>query len=98
MLSLMMLIYVTILIILMLCWKQACRRPTWALWATWCPRAPCWWPLHYTNIVLMNTCTESQGAFTLNIYCTCNDKLNKKVLSLLCFLQVLKAIVYFSCK
>jgi len=45
MLSLMMLIYVTILIILMLFSKQARGRSTWCLRATWCPRAPCWWPL-----------------------------------------------------
>jgi len=40
-----MLIYVTILIILMLFWKQARGWPTWSMRATWFPRAPCWWPL-----------------------------------------------------
>jgi len=41
----MMLIYVTILINLMLFFKQAHGRPTWSSRATWCPRAPCWRPL-----------------------------------------------------
>jgi len=45
MLSLMMLIYVMILIISMLFSKQARWRPTWSLWATWCPQTSCWWPL-----------------------------------------------------
>jgi len=27
--------------------EQASGRCTWSLWVTWCPRAPCWWPLHY---------------------------------------------------
>jgi len=26
--------------------EQACGRLTWSLRATWCPRAPRWWPLH----------------------------------------------------
>jgi len=38
MLTLMMLIYVTILIILMLFSKLARGRPAWSLRATWCPR------------------------------------------------------------
>jgi len=25
--------------------EQARGRPTWSLRATWCPRAPRWWPL-----------------------------------------------------
>jgi len=29
----------------MLFLEQARRRPTWSLRATWCPRAPHWWPL-----------------------------------------------------
>jgi len=33
------------LIMLMLFLEQARRRPTWSLRATWCPRAPRWWPL-----------------------------------------------------
>jgi len=41
----MMSIYVTILIIFMLFSQQSRGRPTWPLRATWCPRAPCWWPL-----------------------------------------------------
>jgi len=24
--------------------EQARGRPTWSVGATWCPRAPCWWP------------------------------------------------------
>jgi len=46
MLSLMMLIYVTILIILMQFSKQARGQPTWSLRATWCSWALCWWPLY----------------------------------------------------
>jgi len=45
-----MLIYDTILIILMLFSKYAYGQPKWSLWATWCPRAPCWWPLVYTML------------------------------------------------
>jgi len=26
--------------------EQACGRTTRSLRATWCPRAPCWWPLN----------------------------------------------------
>jgi len=40
-----MLIYVMTPIILILFSKRARGRPTWSLQATWCPRAPCWWPL-----------------------------------------------------
>jgi len=29
----------------MLFFKQARGRPSWSLRATWCPRAPRWWPL-----------------------------------------------------
>ena len=48
MLLLMILIYMKILITLMLFSKQARVRRTWSSRATWCPRAPCWWPLLYT--------------------------------------------------
>jgi len=30
---------------LMLFLEQASERPTWSLWATWCPQAPRWWHL-----------------------------------------------------
>jgi len=33
------------LIMLMLFLDQARGRPAWSLRATWCPRAPRWWPL-----------------------------------------------------
>jgi len=33
----------------MLLSEQVRRWPTWSLRATWCPRAPCWWHLIYTN-------------------------------------------------
>ena len=33
------------LIMLMLFLEQARGWPTWSLWATWCQRAPRWWPL-----------------------------------------------------
>jgi len=33
------------LIMLMLFLEQARGRLTWSLRATWCPRAPRWWPL-----------------------------------------------------
>jgi len=36
---------VKILIMLMLFLEQGRGRPTWSLRATWCPRAPSWWPL-----------------------------------------------------
>jgi len=45
MLSIMMLIFVTMLIILMLFSTQARGQPTWSLRATWCRWAPCWWLL-----------------------------------------------------
>jgi len=32
---------------LMLFFEQARGRSTWSLQATWCPRAPCRWPLAY---------------------------------------------------
>jgi len=33
------------LIVFMLLSEQARGRPTWSVRATWCPQAPCWWPL-----------------------------------------------------
>jgi len=44
MLSLMMLIYVMILITLNAIFKTGPRATNVASRATWCPRAPCWWP------------------------------------------------------
>jgi len=35
------------MIMLTLFLEQARGRPTWSLRATWCPRAPRWWPLVY---------------------------------------------------
>jgi len=35
-------IYVKAMIMSMLFLEQARERPTWSLWATWCPRAQCW--------------------------------------------------------
>jgi len=43
---------VKILIMLMLFLEQARGRPTWPLRATWCPRAPRWWPLVWRKINL----------------------------------------------
>jgi len=31
------------MIMFMLLSEQARGQPTWSLWATWRPRAPCWW-------------------------------------------------------
>jgi len=33
------------LIMFMLLSQQARGWLTWSIWATWCPRVPCWWPL-----------------------------------------------------
>jgi len=40
-----MFINVKTLIMFMLLSEQARGRPTWSVRATWCLRAPCWWPL-----------------------------------------------------
>ena len=37
------------LIMLMLFLEKTRGRPTWYLQATWCPRAPRWWPLLYNQ-------------------------------------------------
>jgi len=39
------LVNVKTMIMLTLFLEQARGRPTWSLRATWCPRAPRWWPL-----------------------------------------------------
>jgi len=36
------------LIVFMLLSEHAWGRPTWSVWATWRPRAQCWWPMDYT--------------------------------------------------
>jgi len=43
----------------MLFLEQAHGRPTWSLRATWCPRAPRWWPLCYRTLYLRSTMTHS---------------------------------------
>ena len=69
MLSIMMLIYVTILIILMLFSKQARGRPTLSLRATWCPWAPCLWPVPDCANVLVK---DGGCYFRSDKPCTCN--------------------------
>jgi len=43
--NLMIFIYAKALVMVMLFSEQARGRPWWSMPATWCPRAPCWWPL-----------------------------------------------------
>ena len=42
-----------VLIMLMIFLEPARGRPTWSLRATWCPRAPRWWPPGYRLLFFM---------------------------------------------
>jgi len=98
MLPLMMLIYVTILIILMPFSKQACGRPTWSLRATWCPRAPCWWLLLYSNGCTINLrfncwthCFNEISTFAIDlVFESCNAYTHKFMLTLTYLITISK--------
>jgi len=83
MLSLMILIYMKIRIIIMLFSKQTRGRPTWSMRATWCPRAPCWWPLtwsqpwcffgfrywddNHSNFLILNPVFQCRGSLKVKL-------------------------------